>query len=191
MTDIGVLAALLAASGKPIWLAGGHAIDAYLRRSTRDHDDLDFAIRRADQLAFQRTLNGWDLCAADPPGSGTLVQWSAGQFYDLPIHNVWCRRHENSPWELELLFSEFEGDEWVYRRNRAIRGPITEFGWTHATMSVIAPEIQLLYKSRSRREKDLFDFQNCLKVFEPWRSTRLREWVTLDSGADHPWLPLF
>jgi hypothetical protein len=64
------IAELLARSGRPFWLAGGYAIDLFLGRRTRAHQDLDVVIRRADQLVMQDALSGWDLRAVDPPGSG-------------------------------------------------------------------------------------------------------------------------
>ena len=178
-------------SGKPFWLAGGYAIDLFLGRETRAHEDLDLVIKRADQLSFQKALSGWDLKAADPPGSGSLVPWAKDHFYELPIHNIWCRRSENAPWELELLFSEFEGAEWVYRRNKSIRGPLGNFGWqSEGGLMVIAPEIQLLYKSRSPRPKDLQDLENSLPKLSSQQKTSLRDWIALDSGSSHPWLNL-
>ncbi len=176
-------------TNKPFWLAGGYSIDCLLGKKTREHEDLDFVIRREDQLSFQQILIGWDMRAADPPGSVTLVPWVEGYFYQLPVHNIWCRKSGTSPWELEILFSEFEGDEWVYRRNRDIRGPLKTFEWeTDQGLKVLAPEIQLLYKSRSRRAKDFQDFENCLPILEPRQKEMLRNWIALDSGDGHPWL---
>ena len=185
------ISALFSNSGKPFWLAGGYSIDLFLGTRTRAHDDIDFVIKRADQLAFQEILAEWDLQAADPPGSATLFPWKNGHFYDLPVHNIWCRKNESAPWDLELLFSEFEGDEWVYRRNRSIRGTIKSFGWQHKSgLMVLAPEIQLLYKSRSRRPKDLQDLENSLPKMSLPQKTHLRDWIVLDSGQSHSWVEL-
>lgn len=183
---------LLKKSGLPFWLAGGYSIDFFLGRTSRVHEDLDFTIKRQDQLNFQKALDGWDLQAANPPGSGELKPWPKGHFYALPIHNIWCRRNEQSNWDLELLFSEFENEDWVYRRNTMIRGPIEEFSWTYSKdLKILKPEIQLLYKSRSKRPKDLLDLQNCLELFKQDQKDKLREWIRIDSGPDHEWLKLF
>jgi hypothetical protein len=183
------IAELLARSGRPFWLAGGYAIDLFLGRRTRAHQDLDFIVRRVDQLVMQDALSDWDLRAVDPPGSGVLRAWQAAYYYELPVHNVWGRRNENAPWELELLFSEFEGDEWVYRRNRDIRGSIESFGWRAENgLMVVAPEIQLLYKSRSLHPKDTHDLESCLSQLSPIQTSSLRSWIARDSGESHPWL---
>lgn len=186
------IAAIFKQTGKPFWLAGGYSIDLFLGGvKTREHEDLDFVVKREDQLAFQNILTGWDLQAANPPGSGSLLPWPKNHFYDLPVHNIWCRENEDAPWNLEILFSEFENNEWVYRRNRSIRGPIEEFGWTtEYGLQVLKPEIQLLYKSRSRRPKDNLDLENCLPQLTSKQKNTLREWIITDTGKDHPWVDL-
>jgi hypothetical protein len=104
------IAKIFSKTNKPFWLAGGYSLDLLIGRKTREHEDLDFIVRRADQLNFQNILEGWDLQAADPPGSGSLFPWKKNHYYELPVHNIWCRKNESSPWDLEILFSEFEGD---------------------------------------------------------------------------------
>lgn len=178
-------------TGKPFWLGGGYSIDLFLGQATRAHEDLDFIVKRDDQLAFQNILSEWDLQAADPPGSGSLLPWKKDYFYVLPIHNIWCRKNEASTWDLEILFSEFEGDEWVYRRNNTIRGPMSTFSWqTDDGLMVLTPEIQLLYKSRSKRPKDFEDLHNCIPKLSIHQRTTLLEWISLDSGEDHPWVTI-
>jgi hypothetical protein len=185
------ISSLFLKTGKLFWLGGGYSIDLFLGRLTRAHEDLDFIIKRSDQLAFQEILAGWDLQAADPPGSASLLPWKKGHFYELPVHNIWCRKNETSPWDLEILFSEFEGDEWVYRRNKSIRGPMSTFSWqADDGLMLLAPEIQLLYKSRSKRSKDFEDLHNCLPKLSIQQKQTLLDWISLDSGQDHPWVEI-
>ena len=61
----------------PWWIAGGYAIEAFVGRAFREHEDIDAGLLRCDQLAVQRHLRGWELHAADPPG--TLRRWRARQ----------------------------------------------------------------------------------------------------------------
>ncbi|MBC7420974.1 MAG: amino acid transporter [Bdellovibrio sp.] len=185
------VAQLLKKANKPFWLAGGYSLDLLVGKKTREHEDLDFIISRQDQLIFQKTLSGWELQAADPPGTGNLFAWPPGHFYELPIHNIWCRKNETSPWNLEILFSEFENDEWVYRRNKTIRGPLSNFAWqTESGLMVLAPEIQLLYKSRSKRPKDFQDLESVIPFLTAEQKEKLIAWIALDSGSDHPWLDI-
>ena len=173
----------------PFFIAGGWAPDLFIGRTTRTHADLDIAISRDDQLYFQNLLSNWDLQACDPPGSGTLRRWTLGERLENPIHNVWARPDVDAPWPLELLLCDFTETEWVYRRNTKIRGPVESFGWKHEIgLRVIAPEIQLLYKSRNPREKDDADFENCLPRFSIEQKAFLYEAIVIDSGTSQKWV---
>lgn len=181
--------ALFYAIEQPYWISGGWALDLYLGKLTRYHEDFDISISRTDQLHFQKVLSAWDLRASDPPGSGKLRPWLQGEFLKSPVHNLWCRKHPQGPWNLKIMLCTFENDEWVYRRNPKIRGSIASFGWQHEDGTlVIAPEIQLLYKSRSPRDEDNQDFENCLKKFDDSQTKWLMDSLTLDSGGSHPWI---
>lgn len=77
------------------------------------------------------------------------------------------------------------------RRNSSIRGKISDFSWTlKPNLMVLKPEIQLLYKSRSKRPKDLQDLGNCLQKFDSNQKDILRNWIITDSGQEHPWVEL-
>lgn len=105
----------------PWWIAGGWAIDLHLGRQSRTHADVDVLLLRPDQLSVQRHLAGWDLQAADPPG--TLRPWVEGETLASEIHDIWCRRSPSSPWCLQLMIDDAEEDAWVYRRDARIRRP--------------------------------------------------------------------
>lgn len=182
---------LLKDTQKDFWISGGWAIDLFLGKQTRPHDDLDISISRLDQTHFQEILKDWDLKASDPPGSGTLRSWKSQEFLEKPVYNLWCRKTIEGPWNLELMLCDFEDDEWVYRRNNQIRGSIKEFGWSNSEgLKIISPEIQLLYKSRGPRNKDLQDLINCLQIFSQAQKNRLKTLLLADSGPSHPWVDL-
>ena len=177
---------------KDYWISGGWAIDLFIGRQTRRHDDIDISISRSDQIYFQEILKDWDLRASDPPGAGLLRSWKSKELLMKPVYNIWCRKKNPGSWNLELMLCDFESDQWIYRRNNQIRGPLSEFTWTNSEgLKVISPVIQLLYKSRGSRDKDLQDLKNCLKVFSVQQKERLRSLLLSDSGANHPWLSLF
>lgn len=182
---------LFKGSQKDFWISGGWAIDLFLGKQTRPHDDLDISISRADQTYFQKILQGWDLRASDPPGSGILRPWLEREILEKPVYNIWARKASDSHWCLELMLCDFENDEWVYRRNKKIRGPIAEFSWVNSEgLKIISPEIQLLYKSRGSRDKDLMDLKNCLQLFSQTQKDRLKSLILADSGPTHPWIKL-
>ncbi len=73
----------------PWWVAGGWAIDLTLGHQTRKHEDLDVLVLRRDQAWVREELLGWDVHAADPPGS--LRPW--------PVVRSVPRRPPPSRWD--------------------------------------------------------------------------------------------
>jgi Aminoglycoside-2''-adenylyltransferase len=173
----------------PWWIAGGWAIDLHLGRQTRAHADVDVLFLRADQSAVQRHLAGWDLHAADPPG--ILRSWVEGETLAMGIHDIWCRRSPSSPWSLQLMIDESEGDQWVYRRDDRIRRLVVDLDGPSSNMEhrVLSPDVQLLYKSADPREKDEADFRGVLADLDTSQRRWLGESLALTSPL-HPWLTL-
>lgn len=153
----------------PWWIAGGWAIDLFLGRQTRSHEDTDVLIRRDDQMEVQAYLSDWDLHKTQQPG---LRPWAPGEFLDRPVDDIWCRRTPDSPWSLQLMLLDTDGDLWVFKRDPEIRGPLASLGRrTEAGVPYLSPEIQLLYKARPQPlEKDQSDFELAMPCLS--RSTR-------------------
>ena len=109
----------------PWWIAGGWAIDLFVGRQSRPHADTDVLIRRGDQLIVQNHLAEWVLHKTQQPG---LKPWPKGEFLERPIDDIWCRRDPESPWCLQLMLLDTDGDDWVFKRDPDIRGPLSEIG---------------------------------------------------------------
>ncbi len=109
------MAELLRGFDRRWWICGGWALDVFLGRETRRHDDLDVAVLRRDQLALRRYLGDWDLRYATV--EHTLERWD-GRRLDPPIHGIWARRsaEASAPWMCEFLLNEERNGEWVFRR---------------------------------------------------------------------------
>jgi hypothetical protein len=176
---------LLADCGLSWWIGGGWAIDLFLGRQTRHHGDTDVVVLRHELPAVRRTLAGWQLYAADPPGR--LRLWPQEERLLQPVHDVWCRRSAGTPWSLQLMVIDIEDGEWVYRRNPAIRLRVAGIGAeTSDGVPVLRPEIQLLFKSRAVRPKDDADFHAAL----PLMDASARRWLDKALSIEfphHPW----
>lgn len=176
---------LFSAARVPWWIAGGHAIELAVGHSFRGHDDIDVLLLRRDQLAAQQVLPDWEWWAADPPG--TLRPWRAGECLPPSVHDIWCRPGPASPWRIQVMLDEAEGDEWVSRRHRAVRRPLRLAGARSATgVPYLAPEIQLFYKAYGTGEKDERDFTAALPVL----GGEQRRWLARSlhvAYGDHPW----
>jgi hypothetical protein len=182
-------AGIMSGFPKPWLVAGGWAIDLYLGRATRPHKDVDIAIFREDQLALQRYLAGWRLEKVE---SGTLRPWHQGEYIQLPVHEIWAwrpasERGDDHP-DLEFLLDECTAADWVFRRDPRIVRPLSlaclraENG-----LPYLAPEIALLYKSKSPREDDAADFEATWIALSAEQRTWLRQALEL-SAPGHGWL---
>lgn len=172
---------------RPWWIAGGWAIDLHLGRQTRHHADVDALVLRGDLLPLQGALAGWDLHAADPPGS--LRPWLLGEILSVEVHDVWCRRSPTSPWCLQVMIDDAQEGIWIYRRDPRIRRPVVELDGpaSRTHQRVLAPEVQLLQKSHGPRPKDEAD----LLAIRPHLDDRQVEWLRTSlalTSPGHAWL---
>ena len=143
------------------WIAGGWAIDLFLKKQTRQHDDIDVLIQRDDQFEIQKLLADWDLWAADPPG--TLRPWKKGQFLQKGLQDIWGRKTADDPWQIQIMLFDTENNDWIFKRDESIRKSLSSITIKSENgLSLLAPEVQLLYKSKSLRKKDQLDFENTL-----------------------------
>lgn len=184
-------ATFFAALHVPWWIAGGWAIDLYLRRQTREHEDIDILVLRRDQYAVRTLLEAWDAQAALPPPrdeTWPFRPWHLAEVLDERIHDIWCRRDATKPWTFQLMISDTQGEEWLFRRMPTIRRPIATIGdITPEGIPYLAPEIQLLHKAKGLRPKDEADFRQILPVLNGERRIWLRDSLT-QAHPHHPWL---
>ena len=167
------------------WVAGGHALELHLGRSWRPHDDTDAGIRRVDGVRVLRHLQeqGWEVVVA---AAGVLRPWH-GRELDLAASegNVWCRR-PGGPWRLDLLVGEGTDERWVYRRDPSLTRPWSRAVLRRDGVPYLAPDLQLLFKSRTVRPKDQADADTALPHLDGGGLALLRAQLQ----PDHPWRPL-
>jgi hypothetical protein len=143
------------------------------------------SILRDDAIALLELLTVWDVHVA---AAGVLTPWDG-----LPLsvegdqNNVWCRKAPDQPWRLDVTISDGDQECWIYRRNPALRVP-----WAQAVMMskegipYLAPELQLIFKSKNHRSKDDRDAAEVIPALNAERQSRLRELLP----PDHPWQAL-
>jgi len=170
------------------WIAGGWAIDLFLNRSTRNHNDTDVLILRKDQTHVARHFAklDWEWWAVDRPGH--LQPLEGDEIVAASIHDIWCRPDRRSPWALQLMLGESVGDRWIYRRDSHVTLPLSEVGLRTADgVPYLAPQVELLFKSQSPRPRDEADFS----LAAPALQAPARQWLaSAISRADtsHHWL---
>ncbi len=164
------------------WISGGHALELHLQRSWRDHDDTDVSVVRGDLPAVWTLLSEWDVHIA---AAGQLTAWR-GEPLDPDRHqnNLWCRVATGTPWILDVTIGEGSKSNWIYRRDPSIQRP-----WDTAVLCTtdgipyLAPELQLLFKSKGRRLKDDLDAAEVIPTLDEHQRGHLVRYLQ----ADHPW----
>jgi Aminoglycoside-2''-adenylyltransferase len=71
------LSSLMCSFDAPWWVAGGRALDLWMGRQTRAHQDVDIAVLRADQKQLHEVFGGW---GADP-SAGDCVALQSPRAY--------------------------------------------------------------------------------------------------------------
>lgn len=176
------VAALMKGYTRHWYIAGGWAIDLYLNRRTREHEDIEVAALRKSQKELRSHLAGWEFSKALPGGRG-LRRWEEGKWLEPPVHEVHARRETGEPSSLEILLNEAEGDFWRYRRNPAVTRPVADIGVTsQLNIPILRPEIVLLYKAKEPRARDANDLHSVLERLEP----DARGWLSRAIGLCHP-----
>ena len=169
------------------WLAGGFALEVALGKTIRAHTDIDILLLHKSHPDLRNHLDDWDLWVANPPGS--LKRWDNKTQLSSHIHDIWGRQHPKSPWQLQIMLDQSEGEFWVSRRSTSIRRPISQIGsYSPNQVPYLVPEIQLFYKAKAPRPKDLQDFKAVLPILEPKARLWLASSIAKVYGSTHPWI---
>jgi hypothetical protein len=168
------------------WIAGGWALDLFLGEATRSHGDMDVGIFRGDASSVFATLSDWEFFEAQ---AGSLTRLEINAAPRKAVHSsLWCRLRGESRWAFELMLDEGSTDAWIFRRNNAIRRPLEmAIHGSSGGIPYLAPEIQLLYKSKDVRPKDQVDFERVVGRLHQ----EARDWLkTAVAGMypGHDWL---
>ena len=187
MTPFGpprAVARLLGGLDVPWFIAGGWALDLFLGRETRAHEDVEIAILRRDQAAVRRHLAGWEFLKV---ASGAREVWPEDERLDPPIHEIHAKGNRE-PRDLEILLNESDGELWKFRRDPRVTRPVSEIGdRSDLGIPFLRPEIVIPYKAKQPRERDEVDY----RLVHPALAGRAREWlrVALEvAHQGHPWI---
>ncbi len=177
------VAGLMRGFPHPWYIAGGWAIDLYLGRVTRVHDDIDVVILRKDQFELRRHLTDWVFVKVV---DGHRLPWTDGERLDLPIHEVHATSGNRA--RIEFLLNESSSGTWHFRRNLAVTRHLNQIGAQTSTgVPFLAPEIVLLFKAKSPEAKDAHDFDFVLPRLEDEPRRWLKDALeTCHPG--HPWI---
>jgi len=165
--------------GFPWFVAGGWAIDLFLNRETRVHEDIEIGIYRKNQMQLYRFFEKHKKYYIDNRsriGKHERRAWNK-EYLQLPIHQLYV---EYESMEIEILLNERDDTSWIYRRDREVRRDESKvIQFTDDRIPYLCPEIVLLYKTKEMRDKDRDDASNAIvKMTESQK-----EWL-VDSVKD-------
>jgi hypothetical protein len=174
------LAGWLADVTVPWGIAGGWALDLWLGEVSRAHSDVEISCFLGDLPMLLPKLYSFEIAIAR---NKQLTPYEGAGSLPSPPFSLWLRRFGEPQWDFEIVAEAQQDGEWAYRREPAIRCPMNRiFTRSAAGWPIIAPEIQLLYKCKQPRDKDLTDLNRCV----PMLDATARLWLRSAVAAAHP-----
>jgi hypothetical protein len=170
----------LAGVRAPWYIAAGWAIDLFLGRQTREHEDLEIAVPRSRLSDVFDALGDVEYFAV---GSGRATPIASAPEQPESSHQTWIRERDMGLWRLDVFSEPADGDTWICRRDERIRLPYSHvIERTADAIPYGRPEIVLLFKAKHVREKDDRDFEAVLPRLDATR----RQWLADAVGIVHP-----
>ncbi|MFD7155704.1 nucleotidyltransferase domain-containing protein [Kribbella sp. NPDC059898] len=187
MHSLNAVHAYFAAYPGRYWIAGGWALDLFADRVRREHTDVDVLVLARDLDLVAATFTG-PRPAVENPNTGAQRPWVPGETL-TPGPDVLAFPDDLFPSPVRIILAASDGDDWVYHRGRGtIREPLDDITLTRDGIPYLAPEIALLFKSRSDRTKDTADFHDVAALLDPSRRTWLHNHIA-PRYPEHAWLP--
>lgn len=149
---------------------------------SRPHDDIDLSVLRSQWPDLAARLPSWLHPHIAQDGFLTSLDDESGTGRAA---NIWCFDNRTSCWGLQINLEDGDTDRWVYRRCPAVTAP-----WSQAVLSIdglriVAPEVQLLWKSKNPTPKDNADRE----ILTPRLGPTAVRWLTQAIGIAHPGSP--
>lgn len=117
-------------------------------------------------------LDGYEIAVAR---NKVLTPYQRGDALADENFSLWLRRHGEALWDFEMVAEAQQDGQWVYRREALVTRPLDEVFVRARDFPIIAPEIQLLYKCKEPRPKDIDDLERCVPLLEAAAYAWLRE----------------
>ena len=179
----GEVAGRLAGASLRWYVVAGWAIDLFLGRVTRAHEDIEIGIPAGSFPVVREALGDFEF---DVVGSGR--RWPLDSPAFAEHFQTWVRSPATGQYHLDVFRDPHEGETWLCRRNTSIRVPYHELVLIDRnSIPFMSPEIVLLFKAKYNRDKDRADLNLVLPLLESsqlcWLSEKLE---MLHPG--HPWL---
>lgn len=143
------------------FLDGGHSLDVFLGRKTRDHADIDIGVFSTDtkQLLSQLTQQGFNVLIANR----NLTPYSESEL-QCADYNYWIA--DSTGYRLQILVYNLENDRVLFRRNKRISWPKADFTLKIKQWRIANPLVTYAFKITNidPLQKDMQDIDTLFKV---------------------------
>ena len=165
------------------YVAAGWALDLFLGRQTRKHDDLEIGVPAHRFAEVREALDAFELVVV---GDGKA--WPTTESTLTRYRQTWVRERPGSPWRLDVFREPWDDDVWVLARDPRIRlSAASLIARTADGIPYARPDVVLLMKANAARPKDEVDFATTLPHLESGQRAWLRETLALVHPG-HRWL---
>jgi hypothetical protein len=163
-------------------VTAGWAVDLFVGRETREHEDLEIAIPAAAWPLVRRQLSTLDFVVA---GAGRLWPLDSAT---LDAHFQTWGRDASGVFRLDVFRDPHDGDTWICRRDARLTRPYSALiRKTPDGIPFMAPEVVLLFKAKHDRDKDRADLGVCLPLMSAAETAWLADAIEMVYSG-HPWL---
>ena len=177
------VAARLGGVAAPWCVVGGWALDLWLGRESRVHEDLEIAVPKPFLPQMRAHLAGLDLYSV---GDGEVLTLAHEGEPPGDKHQIWVA--EGDAWRLDVMAEPGDAATWVFRRDERVTAPRAQMmGLSPTGAPYLKPQGALLYKAAKPRPKDEADFTLFAPLLDPAARAWLRE-VIARLYPGHPWL---
>lgn len=181
-------AALMDGFGRPWWIVGGWAIQAFTGVE-RPHEDIDVCVLECDVPAviehFADSHHVW------ASGGGVMCPLLSPE-QEVPswLHQLWVREDAAQPWLLDFIVTPERDGNWVFQRDPSVTYDLERVTWVAGDgISYQRPEVTLAFKAAHDREKDRADLDAVLPLLDaPARLWLIDTIERLHPG--HAWLEM-
>jgi hypothetical protein len=157
---VSAVSSLLSRLTVPYWIAGGWAIDLAVGRVTRDHADVDVMLLERDKHVL------WD----ELPEDEVQITGCDREPKRLTLHS------EHLLLPTEVFLAEADGTFWVHRRGAySVKRPLAGITRHRDGIPFLAPEVVLLFKARSKADKDQHDVETALPALDDGQRSWFQE----------------
>jgi len=179
------LAAKLSGVRADWYVVGGWALDLWLGKQTRNHEDLEFAVSPKTAPQVASCLSELQFFEAK---SGKLVDYDPTHPIPYECWQFWGADREHRCWRVDMMMERGTDDTWIYKRDPRLQQPrYRAIRTSKSGIRYLAPANVLLFKAKQCRPKDQRDFDTCLPKLSGHDRACLREWLQM-CHPNHKWL---